>query len=335
MSGITIRDLQAVPGETVFGGVKCGEWADGSPVTVPLTIAQGRESGPVVLAIGCMHGDEMVGTESIRRVVDELDPTTMRGSFIGVLAANSPAFKLGARVNLLEHPTGANDLKRVLRTAQSTGSMTERLAAFLRDEVVPHCDHYIDLHSSALGSYNHPRAIVAGDNLEIDAGLRAKIDRMAEACDFEYIFKPRGDSWKGMYFAPSFPFEEDYGKAGIILETGSAPTSDGVDILVSGIRNILGAVGLVDQEPARTVPLTYLDQLVATRANRGGLWRPLATTPDKVAEGDVLGHVVGLDGSIKEEISAPTSGVVVKVATNATISTGVRTHVLGVPANGA
>jgi uncharacterized protein len=331
MPTITIRDIEAAPGTKVSGGAKCGEWADGSPIQVPITIVNGAEPGPVFLAIACFHGDEMVGTEAIRRVTASLDPQKMKGAFIGVLAANAVAFLMGQRVNILESPAGSNDMKKVLRTATANGSLTERMAAFVRDEVASHCDYYADIHSSAAGSVNYPRAIVAGDYLELDAELRKKVDDLAEACNIEYVFKASGEKWEGMYFQPTHVLEEDYGKAGIVLETGYAPTFEGAEVITDSMTNILKKIGVIEGTAERTVPLTYVDRLVATRANAGGLWHPEVGIPDHVKKGDLLGRIYGLDGSVREEITSPANGVVIKVANTATITTGVRTHVLGIP----
>lgn len=331
---IRIRDFEAATGEKKHGTVQVGEWADGSPVNIPIVVVNGTDEGPTLLALGAMHGDEVVGTEAIRRLAAELDPAGMRGAVIGILAANLPAFLMGTRVNTLEDPAGWNDLKKHLRTAQATGTLTERIAAMIRDDFVPLCDYYVDLHSSARGSVNYPRAIVAGEYLSVAQELHAKLDRLAQACDFEYVFKPSGKRWKGMYFEPAFPFEEDQGKAGIILETGYAPTMEGADVLVTAMRNILIETGILEGNFTRSVPLTFIERLVAVRANRGGMWHPRAAVPDAVAEGDLLGEIRDLSDNVVEEIRAPEAGIAIKVATNATVTTGVRAYVLGIPYGG-
>lgn len=331
MATIRIRDIEAEPGETTLGRIPIGEWGDGSSIRVPVAIVNGQLPGPVFLAMACLHGDEMVGTHTVSRVVSELDPENMSGAFIGVLAANTPAFILGTRVNPLEHPTGSNDLKRIFDTAGASGSLSERIASLLRDEIVPHCEYYADLHSSAIGSVNYPRAIVAGNYIDAPQEIHDKLDLLADACNFEYVFKPSGAAWEGMYFRPSFPLEEKHHKAGIVLETGYAPTSDGVDELTASLQMILGRLGLTKGQHKRTVPLTLLERLVAIRATRGGLWHPSVGIGERVDTGELLGTISDVFGETVEETFAPTAGVVIKVATSATVSTGVRTHVLGVP----
>ncbi len=332
VAAIKLRDITAAPGTKAFGKAAVGEWPDGSPVSIPVVIVNGRDPGPVVMVTAGVHGDEAVGTEAIRRIAtDTLDPNTMRGTFIGLPAVNVPSFVLNARVNTLEDPFGWNDLAYLLPTAQKTGSLTERIACFVRDDVAPLCEYIIDLHSSAKGSTNYPRAIVAGDYVKLDAGLRRKIDRLAEACGYEYIFKPKASSWPGMYFAPFNLFEEKFGKAGIILETGHAPTIVGADILVRGMQNILVDLEVIKGKIERYGQTTFIDRLVAVRANRGGIWHPRFELPYRAKEGEVLGNVTDLGFTVLEEVRAPLAGVAIKVATSGAVATGTRLYVLGIP----
>lgn len=332
MAGLTLRNIHAAPGEKVHGRVGVGEWPDSSPIEMPVTLINGAHDGAAVLLLACMHGDEVVGTETLRQVVSTIDPTTMSGTVIACYAVNVPAFVMGTRVNGLEDPAGSNDLKRQLRSGSADGSLTDRLAAVVRDELVPLAEYYVDLHSSARGSTNSPRAIVAGDSLDASADLRNKLDELADACNFEFVFRPQARAWKGMYFAPSYPLEEDYGKAGLVLETGHAPTSEGAEVLVDGILNILRRLSVLDGESARTVPLREMARLIAVRANRGGIWLPKVGLGAEVKEGEVLGQIVSVTNDVLEDVIAPAAGVCIKVATSTTIWTGVRTHVLAVPA---
>jgi len=328
---LKLRDMEVTPGTKSFGGVTCGEWPDGSPVRVPVAVVNGKEPGPTVMVMAGVHGDEVVGTETVRKVAAELDPTKMRGTFIGLPAVNIVSYILNSRVNTLEDPFGWNDFWYLIPNAQRTGSLTERLACFVRDEVVPLCDYFIDLHSSAKGSTNYPRAIVAGDYVSLKPDVRKKVERLAQVCGFEYVFKPKGSTWAGMYFAPFNFIEETYGKAGIVLETGHAPTTEGVDILVIGVRNILVDVGIINGKVEDAVKPTYLERLVAVRANRGGIWHPKVWIPYVAKEGDVLGHVTGLTDTVVEEVRAPASGIAIKAATSAAVATGTRLFVLGIP----
>jgi predicted deacylase len=74
-----------------------------------------------------------------------------------------------------------------------------------------------------------------------------------------------------------------------------------------------------------------LERLIAVRATRGGLWHPAVGIGEKVDKDEMLGTISDVFGETVEQTFAPAAGVAIKVASSATVSTGVRTHVLGIP----
>lgn len=330
MDAVVVRGIKVEPGTKVFSEVIVGELADGSPVRVPVIIVNGSKPGPSLLVTACLHGDEVVGTEAIKKVAASLDPKTLKGRFIGLPIINVPAYIINARVNLLEDPVGYNDLSRAIPTAQPNGSLTERIASFVRDEVYPLAETVIDIHSSAKGSINYARAIVAGPYTKLSPELRERIDRLAAACGLEYIFRPRASSWPGMYFAPRSFLEETLGKASIVLETGNAPTIVDVDTIINGIKGIMADLGMTDAAKKPGKP-TYLDRVMAIRANRGGIWHAGIGLADRVKKGQVIGTINGPDDKVIEEVKSTDDGIVIKVGTAAMVATGTRVCVLGVP----
>ena len=331
---ISIRNVVAEPGTKIYGVIKVGEWIDGSPINQSVVIANGANPGPNFTAFAALHGDEVVGTKAIQTLAADLDPSQMSGSFIGLFGANPVAFILGTRQNELERGAGSNDIKPMLDRAKDTGSLSERVAAMLRDEIIkPYTDYWVDIHSSAIGSNNYPRAICAGEHVDLPAELRQKIDTLIEATDFEFIFRARGTDYKGIYFTPTHVMEQVFGKPGLVLETGYAPSDQGHELISRAMANILVATGINPGTVKRTNPITYFSQLIAVRATRGGLWEPTLTFPSEVSEGDLIGIIHGLDGTVAEEMRAPATGVIVKTATTAAIFTGVRAHVIGIRAD--
>ena len=198
MAAIKLHDISAAEGEKVFGAIKVGGWADGSAVGVPVHIVNGREAGPVVAVTAAIHGDEVVGTDAVRRITSELDPARLRGAVVGIPIVNTPSFILNARTNVLEDYMGSNDASTILWTAQPNGSLSERIASLIREEIIPLSEVYIDLHSWARGSTNYQRAIIAGEFANMAPELRRGCDGLGEACGYEYVFKPRASRWSGM-----------------------------------------------------------------------------------------------------------------------------------------
>lgn len=327
-----LEGISAAPGTLVKGFIKVGEFFDNSPVNMPVMILNGAGEGPTLLMQSAVHGNEVVGTEAIKRVMPSLDPKKVNGTIIGIPVVNIPAYLENSRVNMMESPAGDNDLSGMIRKGGGgQGPQSQSIANILHEKVFPRAEYVIDLHSSAPGSYNYPRAIVIGDHIDIPKALRDKCRALGVACNFEFVFKPAKPAWTGMYFAPGSMFETKYGIPALILETGAAPTTDDVESLVYGIDNVLKHLKMIPGEPAKKNKQIYIDRLVAFRSQHGGMFRLIVKMGGSVKKGDVIGEVTNLFNDVVETIRATEEGIVIKVATSALMATGVRAAVIGTP----
>jgi hypothetical protein len=264
-----------------------------------------------------------------------LDPQKVCGTLIGIPVVNVPAYLQNSRVNLMESPAGDNDLSGMMRRGGGVqGPQSQAIANTMHEKIFPRVQYVIDLHSSAPGSFNYPRAIIIGDHIEIPDELRRKCHGLGEACNYEYVFRPSMASWTGMYFAPGSMFETKYGIPALILETGAAPTTEDVESILYGIDNVLKHLKMIPGQPAKKNTQTYIDRLVAFRAQKGGIFQLKVKMCQPVKRGDVIGEVTNLFNEVVETIRATEEGIVIKVATSALISTGVRAAVIGTPACG-
>lgn len=327
---VKIRELTVKPGEKAHKWFTIGQRLDGSDFRVPLIVINGKKPGPKLLVGACVHGDEVIGTEAIKTIAKPLTPEDISGTFIGAPIINIAAYMSLARVDGLETPIGENNMSALWQTGSSEGTMTARAAAFFRDEVMDQIEYYIDIHSSATGSYNSPRAIIAGDYADLNPTVRKRLDEIGVACNFEVVFKPKTTSWKGMYFPPRTFFEER-GIAKIVLETGGAPTLDDVETIKEGIINIMKQIKMIPGEPNLRNTQTYCGKLIAVRCNTGGIFRANVKVRNRVKKGDKLGEVTDVFDDIVEEVLAPSDGIVVKIATAAAVYTGIRLVAMSMP----
>lgn len=326
---VQIGSISVNPKSKKYDFLKVGELYDGSPVNIPIMVVNGVESKPRLLLIAAVHGDEVVGTEAIKRVISKIDPEKFKGVVIGIPVLNMPAYLASERVNVLEVPKGSNDLERFFtKSINSEGCQSERIAYVLQEEIFPKVDYVIDLHSSAIGSNNFPRAIICGNYVPISEELREKIDELAVASAFELIFRPQRPPWPGMYFTPGALWEESYGKATIVLETGASPTIDDADTIISGITNIMKHLGMLEGLPTKAKDQIFVERLIAVRANKGGIFRPRTKIGDYVKQDEVIAEVTNLFDDVVEEIKSPEYGLIIKHRTSAFVGTGERVFVI-------
>jgi predicted deacylase len=108
---------------------------------VPIAvIANGK--GPTVILEGGNHGDEYEGPITICELIRELDPGSIQGRLILMPANNVHAVIGGQRTS----PVDGLNFNRTF-PGDPRGTITQQISAFLTDEIFPHADAFLDLHS--------------------------------------------------------------------------------------------------------------------------------------------------------------------------------------------
>lgn len=116
-------------------------------VRVPLYVACARRPGPTIVAIGGTHGDEYEGPVGLKNLTRELDPQQLAaGRLIVIPVLNVPAFRAAQRGS----PLDGGNMNRVF-PGDANGTITQRIARFLTDEVLTRADVVIDLHAGGAG----------------------------------------------------------------------------------------------------------------------------------------------------------------------------------------
>src|SRR6185295_703092 len=138
---------------------------------------RGPKEGPAIFVIAAIHGDELNGTGIVRELMFS-DLKLTRGTLICVPVAN---------VFGLEHHSrylpDRRDLNRYF-PGRKSGSMAERLAHVLFEQIVAQCDFGVDLHTAAMRRTNFPH---------VRADLKVKgIEQIAFAFGSEIVINKAG-----------------------------------------------------------------------------------------------------------------------------------------------
>jgi predicted deacylase len=113
-------------------------------VRVPLYVACAPRPGATVVAIGGTHGDEYEGPVGLKNLIAGLAPGALvAGRLIVIPVLNVPAFQADQR----QSPLDGKNMNRVF-PGDAAGSLTERIARFVHDEVFPRADVVIDIHAA-------------------------------------------------------------------------------------------------------------------------------------------------------------------------------------------
>ena len=219
-------------------------------VRVPLYVAAARQPGPTIVAIGGTHGDEYEGPVGLKNLVHGLDPERLvAGRLIVIPVLNVPAFRAAQRAS----PLDGGNMNREF-PGDAGGTITERIARFVTDEVLARADVVIDLHSGGAG-FEIVRCM--SFHQVDDPGRYAEFRETALLFGTPFIMIYTSGMGTGLLTEEA----EAMGKITIGSELGFGASTDldGVRWASGGVRNVMRRFGLLD-EPIEDVTTPGLDR---------------------------------------------------------------------------
>lgn len=302
---VNILGTSVKPGERHVLDLQVARLYTRTSVEIPVVVQRGVEEGPVLLLLAGVHGDEVNGIDTVRRVLDELrERPLVQGTLVAIPVLNVFGFLAMKR----ELPDG-RDLNRFFPGA-ANGSLASRLAHALVTEVLPAVDVVIDLHSGADQRYNHPHLRYT----ELDAASL----RIAEIFDPPLILPSpiRQRSIRAHM--------NQQGRSYVLFEGGKARSIDEDSIREAhrGITRVMEHLGLWSGNSDTTRGASYLTGSKWVRSPMAGLFHPIMEGGSKVEKGMVLGLVADPYGDQRKHVKAPFTGQIIGVNTSPVVNQG-------------
>ncbi|EED32950.1 succinylglutamate desuccinylase/aspartoacylase [gamma proteobacterium NOR5-3] len=276
-------------------------------------VVNGVKPGPNVCLTAAVHGDEINGIETVRRVLYNIDADTLSGAVIGVPIVNLQGFRAGSR-----YLADRRDLNRFF-PGNPQGSAASRIAFSFFEEIIRHCDMLIDLHTGSFRRTNLPQ-------LRADLSYPA-IQDLAQTMGRIVVLQSKGA--KGSLRRAA----SEAGIPTVTLEAG-APNElnkNAVEDSVKSIRAAFAGLGLTGprKSPKRSnAPVYY--QSTWIRASEGGILISEAKLGATVKRGDVLGAVTNPITNERSEIVSPSNGRIIGMALNQVMHPGFAAYHLGI-----
>lgn len=279
---------------------------------VPVLVVHGKEAGPRVCLTAAIHGDELNGIEMVRRLMYQLDPSSMKGTVIGIPIVNLDGFRRGSR-----YLADRRDLNRHF-PGSADGSAADRIGYSLFNDVISQCQFLVDLHTGSLQRSNLPQ--IRG-NLKDEQVF--DLSR-----HFGGITVLHGVGAKGTLRRAA----NDIGIPAVTMEAGGPHQLDesAVDAGVQSIETLLENLGMQKSKRFWGAPQPVFYQSSWVRSNQGGILMSKVKLGDKVREGQILGSVIDPISNTGSTILAPFNGRVLGIAYNQVVQTGFATHHIGV-----
>ena len=273
-------------------------------------VIRGISNGPHLLITGGVHGDEYEPMAAIRRLMREVDPSSLRGRLSLTPVVNEAAFLRGSRT--------AEDEMDLARTCPGdpTGSITERTADAL-SRLIRSADYYIDLHTGGNIMDVWP---LTGYGLVPRGEILDSQRRMAKAFNLPLVW---GTDCR--LEGRSLSVARDAGVPAIYAEYMGSGRCDpaGVDAYVDGCVNVMGELGMLDrQPPASRIRYTVEDDRpaaghmqICNPAPITGLFEPVVELGGRVEAGQPLGVVSDILGENAVSVPSNESGIVICLRT--------------------
>ena len=312
---LTVGSASAAPGTMASGWIDVPDGVD--PGTrIPVTVANGTSSGPVLALIAGTHGYEYTSILALQRLRPRLEPARMRGAAILVHMANPPSF-YGRRIYY--SPDGKN-LNRMY-PGKADGTVSERMAYAITRHVIDQCTHLADMHcgdgNESLRPYTY--WIVGGDPA-VDAGSR----ELALAYGLDHILVDRGRSKDPAASIFTANTAITRGKPAITAESGGMGLTDEPSVAAqeAGARSLVALLGIMEGPSARVAHPVWIDRAEVLRAPVTGVWHPVVEKMQSVSTGRLLGRITDAFGTVLHEAHAPFAGEVVYVVGTPPVTAG-------------
>ncbi len=320
----TVGTATATRGEKALGSIAIPAGTDAA-LDIAVAVIHGAKPGPVLALVAGSHGTEYASIIAMEQLIQQLDPTKLRGTVIIVPLVNTPSFH-----QVVPHlnPVDGKNMNRFY-PGNPTGTQTDRASYAITRQVIEPADHVIDMHGGDIDESLRPFSYwtVTGNTAQDDA---SKAMVLAFGLEHIVVSKDR----------PSDPAASRYlentattrGKPSFTAEAGGAGTVMPADVnaLVNGSLNVMRQLRMLEGKPRIVTKPVWLTELLSVSANLAGIFYPEVVRNQHVKAGARLGHTTDYLGRELEVAKAPKDGIVLYVRPIPSISKGETIASIGV-----
>lgn len=280
---------------------------------IPITIFHGKEEGPVLGITAGVHGYEYPPILAAQQLIQQIDPQTLSGTVILVQIANIGSF-LG-RSPYLNALDGKN-LNRAF-PGNSEGTITERIAAYISEEVIKKCDYFLDIHGGDAPEDLMPYAAYYQHDQFPEISEKGK--SMARHMGFDHIVvfkttkKPYMQDGHPSTYCSAQAFKT--GIPSVDIECGKLGQSDDelVQKIVHGVHGMLQSLNMIKGKSKVPTGIAMIEERSYLSSEHDGLFYPLKQSGNYVLKGMKLGYFTDFFGRPLQDIYADRDGLLLLI----------------------
>ena len=300
MNTFDLGNLSVEPKEVGYGSLGSVELPDGTEVEIPVIVINGIERGPVFTVVAGVHGTEISAVGSLLTAVKEINPSYLKGTFIGIPGGNPLAIMMGTYTSFVD---GKNLSNYWFFNASPTGTITERIAYYI-DKALKKSHMILDLHANPFPSMHF---VMVDINTYANEKTRDDTYKMAEAYGVTTIEMPvdRPSTMRACATTNGVP-------ALTAEVTGNAYLFEDINrIGANGVLNIMKSFDMLSGEVVRQ-PVEVMKGKLRfhsnLRSNKGGLMWVRKNPGELIKKGETAIEITDLYGRVVEKVKMPITG---------------------------
>ncbi len=284
----------------------------GLDVDTPVLVVNGKRTGKTLCITAAIHGDELNGIEMVRQIMYSLNPSSLKGTVVGVPIVNMLAFGRNSR-----YLPDRRDLNRHFPGSPS-GSLAARFAYSFFNDIVRHCDALVDLHT---GSFHRTNLT------QVRADLSHKnVYNLAHAFGYVVVLNTPGNDHSLRSAAVSAGIPTVTMEAGEPLRLQKSVVREGVEAL----RILLKKRNMIEHSVFWREPEPAFYQSTWVRSQNSGILFSKVKLGANVVRGDVLGTITNPVTSEQATIKSPYSGKIIGMALDQFVLPGFASYHIGI-----
>ncbi|NNK80458.1 MAG: succinylglutamate desuccinylase/aspartoacylase family protein [Flavobacteriales bacterium] len=301
---ITIDGNEIALGKNAHIRCRVASLPSGTDIHINIHVYRSNKAGPKILLLGGLHGDEVNGVETVRRILSSKSLESLqRGTIIAIPLLNVYGF-----INFSRSVRDGKDVNRSF-PGSKTGSLASRVAYMMSNHILPNIDYGIDFHTGGSTIHNLPQLrVTQGDNAALELGR---------------IFNPpvilQNKAIPKSHRLHAFKL----GKPILVFEGGESLRLDEASIQmgITGVHRILSHERMLSM-PIDSELTQEFEKSKWIRAYRSGLVNLKTSSGSSVKKGQILAEIYQLDSLKKVSIKSPRDGLLIAHVNNPVVNRG-------------
>ncbi|MEQ9426657.1 MAG: succinylglutamate desuccinylase/aspartoacylase family protein [Cyclobacteriaceae bacterium] len=299
-----IAGVNIQKGETKLINANIAKLPTRTEIDIPIYVSRATKDGPVLMISGGLHGDEINGVETVRRIIVNNYHIPTAGTVICIPIINIYGF-----INFSRQVPDGKDVNRSF-PGSATGSLAGRVAHFLMNEVIEWIDFGIDFHTGGARINNYPQVRV---NMADE-----KSAELAKA------------------FAPPFIINSPYrdkslrkeaakkAKAILVFEAGESARlrKSAIDEGVEGAQRVMKHLKMRDSAATQNKQTVVISKSTWIRARSAGIHHSRVRNGEFVKKNELIGFITDPFGEFETEIKSHVDGYIIAINNNPVVNRG-------------